>query len=68
MRNSAHNELVDFAMLRAEAMARHRRALLRANGTKNEKAQHFRQIAAIVLFTANVLVWGFVVIEWMNRS
>lgn len=68
MRDTAHSDLVDFAMLRAEALARHHRAMIRANGVEVEKALHFRQLIAIMLFTVNLLVWGSVVVEWMNRT
>ena len=63
MRDSSHNQLVDMAMCRAEALARHRRAMIRRNGIKVEKAEHFRQVAAILLFAVNVLVWGDLLIE-----
>lgn len=66
-RNTAHADLVDFAALQREAKTRAHRAMVRRNGEQVEKVAHIRQIVAIGLFTVNLLVWGFNVVEWMGR-
>lgn len=67
MRNTSHADLIAFSVRsqlersRIDALSRDHRSRMREAQRNVEKADHFRQLTAIGLFTACVCIWGFVI-------